>query len=163
MQFYSKFFEELSTRQLYEILRARESVFLLEQRIVCQDLDRADYEALQCFLEENGALLAYLRAYRTEEGEIKIGRVLSLTHGIGHGSLLMKQAIPAIGAAFGCREIVVHAQKHAQGFYESFGFRVTSPDFMVEGVLHVGMALTLEEKKKERNPLRVPFFFRIFV
>ena len=143
MEFYSKSFVELTTRQLYEILRARESVFLLEQRIVCQDLDRADYDALHCFLEENGTLLAYLRAYRTAEGRIKIGRVLSLTHGIGHGSHLMKQAIPAIQAAFDCREIIVHAQKHAQGFYESFGFCVTSPDFMEEGVLHVGMALPL--------------------
>ena len=143
MQFHSKRFDDLNTRELYEILRARESIFLLEQRIVCQDLDRADYDALHCFIEEDGTLLAYLRAYRTEEGEIKIDRVLSLTHGVGHGSLLMKKAIPAIEAAFSCPKIIVHAQKHAQGFYESHGFAVTSPDFLEEGVVHVGMALAL--------------------
>ncbi len=142
MRFQYKFFHELTTRQLYEILRARESVFLLEQQIVCQDLDRVDYDALHCFLEEDGELLAYLRAYRTENGDVKMGRVLSLTHGIGHGTLLMKQAIPAIQGAFSCERIIIHAQKHAQGFYEGFGFAVTSPDFLEEGVPHVGMALT---------------------
>ncbi len=143
MLFQNKFFHELTSRELYEILRARESVFLLEQQIVCQDLDRVDYDALHCFLEEDGELLAYLRAYRTEDGDVKMGRVLSLTHGIGHGTLLMKQAIPAIRGAFSCERIIVHAQKHAQGFYESFGFVANSPDFLEEGVLHVGMELTL--------------------
>lgn len=142
MQFQHKWFHQLTTQELYEILRARESVFLLEQRIVCQDLDRNDYDALHCFLEEDGQLLAYLRAYRTEEGEIKIGRVLSLTRGVGHGALLMKQAVPAIRSAFSCQEIIVHAQTQALGFYQAMGFTITSPEFMEEGVPHVGMALT---------------------
>lgn len=39
------------------------------------------------------------------------------------------------------RVIVLHAQKHAQGFYEKLGFAVTSPEFLEEGILHVEMAL----------------------
>lgn len=143
MEFKSNFFDELTTRQLYEIARARTEIFLLEQRIVCQDLDGVDYDALHCFLEEDGKVLAYLRAYRDEDGDVRIGRVLSVTHGIGHGSLLMKQAIPAIQRAFACERILIHAQKHAQGFYGEFGFRVTSPDFLEEGIPHVGMTLEL--------------------
>ena len=58
MELKIKFFDELTTRELYEIARARTEIFLMEQRIVCQDLDRVDYDSLHCFLEEDGKLLA---------------------------------------------------------------------------------------------------------
>lgn len=134
-----KFFDELTTRELYEIVRARTEIFLMEQKIICQDFDGVDYDSLHCFLEENGKVLAYLRAYRTEEG-IKLGRVLSITHGIGLGARLMREAMPEIQKRFGCPRLVLHAQKHAQGFYEKLGFAVTSPDFLEEGIPHVAMA-----------------------
>ena len=134
-----KFFDELTTRELYEIVRARTAIFLMEQKIICQDFDGVDYDSLHCFLEENGKVLAYLRAYRTEEG-IKLGRVLSITHGIGLGARLMREAMPEIRKRFGCPRLVLHAQKHAQGFYEKLGFAVTSPDFLEEGIPHVAMA-----------------------
>ena len=139
MEFVSKKFNELTLSELYEILKARCEVFLMEQRIVCQDMDDVDYDSLHCFLEENGKVLAYLRAYRTEEG-IKLGRVLSITHGIGLGARLMREAMPEIRKRFGCPRLVLHAQKHAQGFYEKLGFAVTSPDFLEEGIPHVAMA-----------------------
>ena len=141
MELKIKFFDELTTRELYEIARARTEIFLMEQRIVCQDLDRVDYDSLHCFLEEDGELLAYLRAYHTEDA-VQIGRVLSLTHGVGHGARLMKEALPEIKKRWRGERIVLHAQTHAQGFYERFGFTVTSPEFLEEGVPHVTMELT---------------------
>ena len=139
MELKIKFFDELTTRELYEIVRARTEIFLMEQKIICQDFDGVDYDSLHCFLEENGKVLAYLRAYRTEEG-IKLGRVLSITHGVGLGARLMREAMPEIRKRFGCPRLVLHAQKHAQGFYEKLGFAVTSPDFLEEGIPHVAMA-----------------------
>ena len=143
MQFHSKFFDELTTRQLYEIVRARTRIFLMEQKIICQDFDGVDYDALHCFLEEDGTVVAYLRAYRTESGAVKIGRVLSITHGIGLGTRLMKLSLPIIRNALGTDRVTLHAQKHAQGFYEALGFSVTSPEFLEEGIPHVAMELTL--------------------
>ena len=136
----AKFFEELTTRQLYEIVRSRSEIFLLEQRIICQDFDGVDYDALHCFLEEKGRVVAYLRAYPVD-GAVKIGRVLSLTHGAGLGRQLMEEAVPVICAKFACNKLVVHAQKQAQGFYEKLGFLVTSPDYLEEGIPHVTMEL----------------------
>ena len=52
MRFVSKFFEELTITELYEILKAREAVFLLEQRCICQDLDDMDYRSLHIFLRK---------------------------------------------------------------------------------------------------------------
>ena len=142
MEIKAKFFEELTTKELYEIVRSRTEIFLLEQRIICQDFDGADYEALHCFIEEEGRVVAYLRAYKTEEG-VKIGRVLSLTHGTGLGRHLMAEAMPVIREKFSCNKVIVHAQKQAQGFYEKLGFIVTSPDYLEEGIPHVTMEFTL--------------------
>ncbi len=149
--FQSKFFDELTTRELYEIVRARSEIFLLEQRIICQDFDGVDYDSLHCFLEENGKLLAYLRAYRDGEGEVRIGRVLSRMHGLGHGTALMRAAIPEIQRRLDCDVISLHSQKHAQSFYERFGFSVCSSDFLEEGIPHVSMILNFKDIKGEKK------------
>ncbi len=143
MELKIKTFDRLSTYELYEIVRARTEIFLMEQGIVCRDLDGVDYDALHCFLEDGGKVMAYLRAYVCEDSAdtVKIGRVLSITHGIGLGSSLMRSAIPEIQRHFNCKKIVVNAQKHAQNFYAGLGFAVTSDDFLEEGIVHVRMEL----------------------
>ena len=139
MELKIKFFDELTTRELYEIVRARTEIFLLEQRIICQDFDGVDYTALHCFLEQDGKILAYLRAFPAEDGSIRIGRVLSITHGIGLGTRLMRESLLHIKTRLNAASITLHAQKHAQGFYERLGFAVTSEDFWEEGIPHVTM------------------------
>ena len=144
MKFICKHFDELSARELYEIIRARTEVFLLEQGIVCQDLDRVDYDSIHCFYESEGVVVAYLRAYKDAEG-VKIGRVLTLTHGCGLGRALMERAITETVKEFGADSITLHAQTQAQGFYEKLGFAVTSGEFLEEGVPHVTMEIKLEK------------------
>lgn len=144
MEFRSTTFSSLTTRELYEILRARESVFLLEQRIVCQDLDRVDYDCLHCTLWEDEELLACMRAYADDRG-VKLGRVLTLTRGRGHGDRLMTEAIPIIIKHFGTDKLYIHSQKHAEGFYARYGFVTASEEFEEEGVPHVLMRY--EQKK----------------
>ncbi len=141
MELKVKFFSELTTRELYEIVRARTKIFLLEQGIVCQDFDGVDYDALHCFLEDEGEVLAYLRAYLVDTDMVKIGRVLSVTHGVGHGTRLMKEALPAIRDKMQASTITINAQSHAKGFYERFGFVVASQEFLEENIPHVTMVL----------------------
>ena len=136
-----KSFDELTTRELYEIVRARTEIFLLEQRIICQDFDRVDYDSLHCFLEEDGHVVAYLRAYRADGQTVQIGRVLSITHGMGLGTRLMQESLPEIQRKLPCSFFTLHAQTRAQAFYERLGFVVTSPVFMEEGIPHVSMTL----------------------
>lgn len=143
MNFYSKTFSELSTCELYEILKARAQVFIVEQRINCQDMDGVDYDSLHCFIKDNDTVIGYLRAYLTDEpGTVKVGRVLSLHHGVGIGRRLMELSLPVVTKHFGCRKIVIHSQKYAAGFYEKFGFKTVSDDFIEEEIVHVAMELT---------------------
>lgn len=146
MELKIKWFDELTTRELYEIVRARTEVFLLEQRIICQDFDGVDYDSLHCFLEEDGRIAAYLRAYAAEGNAVKIGRVLSIPHGVGLGTRLMREAVPEIKRRMGGRTVTLHAQKHAQSFYERLGFAVTSAEFLEEGIPHVTMTLAPDQE-----------------
>ena len=63
MEFQARYFEELSLSQLYEILKSRMEVFMLEQQIHCLDMDDVDYRSRHCFLEDGGRVVAYLRAF----------------------------------------------------------------------------------------------------
>ena len=132
----SKTFNELTAREIYEIVRARQEVFLMEQRIVCRDFDGVDYDALHCFMERDGRVCAYLRAYEAE-GEVHIGRVLTIPHGEGLGRSLMEFAMPRIVQHFGCERLTLHSQCHAEGFYKKLGFVRVGEVFLEEGIEHV--------------------------
>ncbi len=139
MKFIAKKFNALTTTELYEILKSRMEIFMLEQEIHCLDMDNVDYESLHCFLWDGERVSAYLRAYEIGEGIVKMGRVLSLRHGEGFGRTLMKNAIPAIKEHFSCHKLWVDSQCHAAGFYEKLGFSMVTEQFLEEGIPHVGM------------------------
>lgn len=143
MNFISKKFDELTVYELYEILKSRSEVFLLEQNIICQDMDGVDCESLHCFLWQDGRVIACLRAYYSGKDTVKIGRVLTLTHGQGHGRLLMIEALKAIREKMPCKNIVVSAQTQALGYYERCGFKVISDEYLEEGIPHVKMILNV--------------------
>ena len=145
MEFTAKEFSELTTTELYEIMKSRNDVFLLEQNIVCQDLDDVDYESAHYFFTEGKRVIAYLRAYvcDAENNCVKIGRVLTLDHKKGLGSDLMKRSIADVKERFGCNKIVVSAQKQALGFYEKMGFQSVSDEYLEEGIVHIAMELQL--------------------
>ena len=134
-----KDFSELTAYEIYEILRARAEIFVSEQKITCPDPDGIDYDAYHCFIMENGRAIACLRAFEVDAKEVKVGRVVTLTHGKGHGALLMNESIPRIIERFGCKKIVISAQTQAEGFYKKFGFETVSDEYMEDGVPHVKM------------------------
>lgn len=141
MQFSAKEFNDLTTNELYEILRLRSQIFIVEQKMNCLDMDGVDYNALHCFLLESENIVAYLRAYKTENNSVKIGRVLSATHGIGLGKELMQKSISEIKNHFNCEKIELHSQMSAVGFYEKLGFKQIGEKFLEENVWHISMEI----------------------
>ena len=137
----SKYFEELSTNELYEILRARAEIFVVEQNCVYQDLDGIDYESLHVFAEEGGKVTAYLRAFYKDEDTVQMGRVLTLRHGEGLGGKLLREGIAQIRARMHPAKICIDAQCYATGFYEREGFQICSEEFLEDGIPHVRMVL----------------------
>lgn len=145
MELKAKFFDELTNRELYEILRVRAQIFVVEQNCIYQDMDGIDYNSLHIFIEENGSVVAYLRAYREkdEPDTVHIGRVLTLEHGKGLGGKLLKESIKIIKEKFFPSRLYIEAQCHAIGFYEREGFKVCSEEFLDAGIPHKSMELYL--------------------
>ena len=139
MELNVKSFSELTTGELYEILKSRAEIFLLEQNIICQDLDDMDRESLHCFFVDKNRVVAYLRAFKTDSETVKIGRVLTLEHKSGLGSKLMNNSLEAIKNHFGVEKLCVHAQKQAVGFYEKMGFSIVSDEHTEERLPHLTM------------------------
>ena len=145
MNIISKKFSELNTKELCEILKARAEIFIMEQNIHYQDMDNVDYNSLHCFFMRNDKVIAYLRAFYQYDNKdiVRIGRVLTLKHGNGIGRELIEKSLKAIKEKMKCKKISMNAQKQVVGFYEKFGFKVVSDDFLEEGIIHVVMELEL--------------------
>ncbi len=140
-----KNFDELDRLELYEILRARSQVFIVEEKMNCQDMDYIDFYSRHYFLEDNGKVYSYMRVYFENDNKdyVKIGRVLSVERNKGLGRKLFESSVPDIKEFFGVDKIILHSQKHALGFYEKLGFKAVSDEYLEEGVAHVTMELLL--------------------
>lgn len=138
-----KRFDELTTKELYEILKVRSEIFVMEQSILYQDMDNIDYDSIHCFFMDNNKVIAYLRFFYVDDEVVKIGRVLTLEHGRGLGRELLEKSIDYIKKEINCKKICMDAQKYAVGFYEKFGFKIVSDDFLEEGIIHNKMEMDI--------------------
>ena len=143
-------FSELSVQELYDILKLRVNVFVVEQCCPYPELDDKDQSALHLCFREEGELVAYLRIMdRGVSSEyVTLGRVISARRRQGLGSALLREGIRQAEERFGAESIYLEAQVYAIPFYEKQGFRVISEEFPEDGIPHVKM-LRSREKLKE--------------
>ena len=131
-------FEELSGVALYEVLRFRQSIFVVEQSSPYPDLDGLDQDAWHLLLRAEGELAGYLRLL---QGPLRIGRVAVATplRRCGFGRGLMAEALRVSRDHFPLQQIVLAAQLDLVTFYRRFGFVATSEPYDDFGVMHVEM------------------------
>ena len=148
MNWQLKTFDELTADELYEILRLRSDVFVVEQNCVYPDIDGVDRRSLHLFVRDAEAVTAYLRLYPKagEPGTVHMGRVVTRTRGVGLGGSLLRQGIRVAFAQTDAREIYIEAQDHARGFYAREGFIPCSEVFLEDGIPHVQMRLKRENR-----------------
>lgn len=138
---HKKTFKQLTVDELYELLRVRSEVFVVEQNCVYQDLDGDDQQSIHLWLtvEDNVVALARVCPAGTHMKEISIGRVITTERGKGFVKQIMLHAIDAAIEEFGAKLIDIEAQEYARGFYESVGFKQSSDVFMLDGISHIRM------------------------
>ncbi len=142
MKLYVKEFNALSLMELYNILRLRNEVFVVEQNSVYLDTDGIDMHALHVFYADDDNIRAYSRVYEDgTSGDVKIGRIVVAHKGTGMGAKVVKDAISVATSRFNCRRINIHAQVYAIGFYEKQGFSAYGNEFMEDGIPHVMMEI----------------------
>ncbi len=139
-------FDSLSLNQMYDILRIRATVFVLEQGVVYVDPDGNDMDSIQIYATVDGRMVGCLRIYQLEEGTFRIGRVAVLKEfrGLGIGNAMMKEAIQYLRERTNATKACLDAQLHAIGFYEKLGFTLFTEEFLEEGLLHRGMQMFFE-------------------
>jgi len=138
-----KSFETLSVNELYDILRLRSEIFVVEQNCVYLDLDNKDQKALHLFGTFEGKIVAHARLFKPGISFVhaSIGRV---TVDAKHrekkwGHELMRQAIAGISHHYGETEITIGAQLYLKKFYESHGFVQTSEMYLEDDIPHIQM------------------------
>ena len=138
-----KRFRELTLDELYELLRVRSEVFVVEQECPYQDLDGDDRSSIHLWLTEGNKILALCRVCPagTHMEEVSIGRVVTTERGKGYGKRIMLEGIKVAMECFGAERIDIEAQEYARGFYEQVGFRQSSEPFILDGIPHIRMSL----------------------
>ena len=132
-------FDDLAPRTAYELWRLRQQVFVVEQDCPYPDLDGRDLEdaTRHVVLLEDETVVGCLRVL--DDGDCaRIGRVVVAPSARGRGlaALMMDAAM----AVCGDREVRLDAQTGLTGFYASYGFEVTGPEFDEDGIMHVPMS-----------------------
>lgn len=142
-------FDELTARKLYEFLKLRVDVFIVEQECPYPELDNLDQESIHMAYTENGRTLAYARLV---PGGVKydlpsIGRVIVHPDARSRGlaKQLLEKSIDYILMEWKANEIQLQGQVYLKGFYESFGFVPMSEEYDEDGIPHVDMKLTKNE------------------
>ncbi|CAA9249856.1 MAG: N-acetyltransferase ElaA [uncultured Blastococcus sp.] len=131
-------FAELTPFEVYALCRLRVDVFVVEQECPYPELDGRDVEpsTVHLWLESDGEVAATIRVL--DDGATRaIGRVATAAQFRGRGlaARLMHEGI-ALCAGF---PVTLGAQAHLQGWYEGFGFRLSGPGYVEDGIPHVPM------------------------
>ncbi|MGJ5643040.1 GNAT family N-acetyltransferase [Formosa sp. S-31] len=138
-----KFFDELTTTELYEILQLRSEVFVVEQECIYQDIDGKDAKAIHVLGYKNGVLIAYTRLFKPGDyfENASIGRVLVKASQRMHkyGYDIMNASIQAISEQFNEAIIKISAQKYLESFYNNLGFKTISESYLEDGIPHIAM------------------------
>lgn len=138
-----KIFDDITTKELYNILKVRQEVFVVEQEAAYLDADDTDQKAIHIWAEKDDKVVAYCRIF--DQGvkykETSIGRVL--THPdyrkLKLGRTLVGYAVDTIENRYKTSAIRISAQDYLIKFYEDFGFISTDKKYLEDNLPHTEM------------------------
>ena len=143
----TKKFSELDTEDLYQILRLRSEVFVVEQDCVYQDIDNKDQNAIHLYYKENDHIVAYTRIFKAGYyyENPSIGRVVVSKKNRGNdlGKKIMIDSMEYIKQNIKGEKIELSAQKYLDKFYKDLGFYKIGEDYLEDGIPHQRMIFDL--------------------
>ena len=140
-------YQDLGQERLYEILKLRLEVFVVEQKCAYQDLDNKDEKALHLVGEENNKIIAYTRIFRKGDffKNSSIGRVLVKKEyrNKDYGRIIMRRSIEKLKEDPTEEKIELSAQKYLLKFYSELGFEKKGEEYLEDNIPHVKMILKI--------------------
>ena len=136
-----KRFHELTTDELYAILKLRVDVFVVEQRCPYGEIDGLDQNALHVWLQDEKGIEAYVRVLDkgVKSEHAAIGRVIAVKRRMGLGTRIVQAGLDAAREYYGADAVYIEAQTYARSLYENLGFRQISGEFLEDGIPHIQM------------------------
>lgn len=139
-------FQDLSPEILYEILKLRQDVFIIEQNCAYADIDNMDQNASHLLLFHNQLLVACCRILtkHPDYPHPAIGRIVVHPdrRGEGYGKIIITEALELLTTK-GYPHAVIEAQEHLEQYYNSFGFYKTSEPYDLDEIPHIQMEIDL--------------------
>ena len=143
MRVFIKTFSELTTKELYQILRLRSEVFVVEQNCVYQDIDKKDEKAIHIFGVSKNIIIAYTRCFQPGAyfKEASIGRVVvqKKQRKLKRGNQIMLDSIRAIETLYHTKLIRISAQCYLKIFYNNLDFYSVGDEYLEDGIPHINM------------------------
>ncbi|WP_378186080.1 GNAT family N-acetyltransferase [Aquimarina sp. W85] len=144
IEFSVKPFKQLTIEELYEILRLRTEVFVVEQDCVYQDLDNKDQKALHVIGTKKGKIIAYTRVFDIGDyfdTTSSIGRVVvaSDQRKFSYGHRLLQKSLEVIKQYYDTDKVTISAQLYLKKFYEKHGFVQIEDTYLEDGIPHIKM------------------------
>ena len=147
MKTFIKTFDDLSNTEIYQILRLRSEVFVVEQECIYQDIDNKDKKAVHIFLKEKNEIIAYSRVFKEKEyfENPSIGRVVvaNKRRMYGVGKKIMNISIDYIKKNIKAKSIEISAQKYLKKFYSNLGFIQQGDEYLEDNIPHLRMFLII--------------------
>ena len=138
-----KTFSEISTQELYKILRLRSEVFVVEQDCVYQDMDNKDQKAVHLLYKQEEEIIGYTRIFKSGDyyENPSIGRVVVVKSERGKdlGKKIMFESIKYIKENLEEEKIELSAQKYLDKFYRDLGFYSVGEGYLEDGIPHQRM------------------------
>ena len=138
-------YQQLSKEKLYQIIRLRLEVFVLEQNCIYQDLDNKDQKAIHLVGEEEGKVIAYTRLFKKGDyfENASIGRVIvkKESRKKDYGKIIMQKSIEELKKEHNEENIEISAQKYLIKFYDDLGFKKSGEEYLEDNIPHIKMVL----------------------
>jgi ElaA protein len=143
MQLISRPYSALSLDELYQLLKLRTDVFVVEQHCAYPELDDYDQVAQHILGVDDMGLVAYARVLPPESvyTQPSIGRVCvaKTARAKGYGHDLFKYALEVAGKMHLGQTVKIQAQTYLEEFYQRFGFTTITEPYLDSGIAHVDM------------------------
>ena len=142
-----KTFSELDKDELYQILRLRSEVFVVEQDCVYQDIDNKDQIAIHLIYKKEDEIIAYTRIFKKGDyyENPSIGRVVVSKNNRGKdlGKEIMLESMKYISNNIKAEKIELSAQMYLDTFYKDLGFYSKGQEYLEDGIPHQRMFFNL--------------------
>ncbi len=138
-------FSKLSSTHIYDVLRLRQQVFVIEQNCIYDDIDNSDQKALHLLLYDKNELAGYLRIFEpgVKFKDTTIGRIVvsKKFRGRDIGKKIINHGIELAFQQFPSSSIRIEAQNALSNYYSKYGFISEGEVYVVDGIDHIQMVL----------------------